>query len=180
MEAILGESLAIPCRVCGTGSSDLAVDWQKEGAPIAESADVRSFRRHRGEFVLRVSSVREIHLGNYTCILRQGGAGLGRRDAKNVVVSLLPPPPDWEEAATPLDPAAAVASTSRLLRWRGLSSLPIINYLLEVRLRPEAGDGEDWLSIVVPYQVRMDIRKNFWWNGTAEEQLLVHELYSCF
>jgi len=58
----------------------------------------------------------------------------------------LPPPPEWETV-----PAAA--ATSQVLEWRGLSSLPIIYYQLEVRLRPEVGEGEDWLSIVVPYQV---------------------------
>jgi hypothetical protein len=145
--------------VCGGTAAAPRVDWQKEGVPVAESADIRSYRRHSGEFVLRLGSVREADLGNYTCILRegggggeQGGAARGgggglRRDQKRVVVSLLPPPPEWETALRP-------AVTSQVLEWRGLSSLPIINYQLEVRLRPEAGEGEDWLSIIVPYQVR--------------------------
>jgi hypothetical protein len=162
-EAALGEPLAISCRVCGGTAAAAAtprVDWHKEGVPVVESADIRSYRRHSGEFVLRLGSVREADLGNYTCILRegggggeQGGAARGgggslRRDQKRVVVSLLPPPPEWETALRP-------AVTSQVLEWRGLSSLPIINYQLEVRLRPEAGEGEDWLSIIVPYQVRL-------------------------
>ncbi len=141
--------------MCGGTAATPRVDWHKEGVPVAESADIRSYRRHSGEFVLRLGSVREADLGNYTCIIREGGGGEQgaarggglRRDQKRVVVSLLPPPPEWEPALRP-------AVTSQVLEWRGLSSLPIINYQLEVRLRPEAGESEDWLSIIVPYQVR--------------------------
>jgi hypothetical protein len=99
----------------------------------------------------------ETYLGNYTCILREGGGhhqpgGGLRRDAKQLVVSLLPPPPEWKRRL-PTEPSPTATTTSQVLEWRGVSKLPIINYQLEVRLRPEEGPGEDWLSIVVPYQV---------------------------
>ena len=79
VEAVLGEPFAITCRLCSTPTATatnaaLRVDWQKEGVPVAESAEVRSFRRSRGEFVLRIRRMREDQLGNYTCILSEGGS----------------------------------------------------------------------------------------------------------
>ena len=163
VEAVLGEPFAITCRLCSTPTATatnaaLRVDWQKEGVPVAESAEVRSFRRSRGEFVLRIRRMREDQLGNYTCILSEGGQAIeeeaggdvGGGTRRDVEVSLLPPPPTWE----PEEDGVGRSLTSRVWRWRGQSSRPIINYQLEVRRRPEDGRGEDWLSIVIPYRVR--------------------------
>ena len=34
----------------------------------------------------------------------------------------------------------------------GSSQLPIIHFLMEFRLRPVAGLGEDWVSLVIPHR----------------------------
>ena len=34
----------------------------------------------------------------------------------------------------------------------GESQLPIIHFLMEFRLRPVAGLGEDWVSLVIPHR----------------------------
>ena len=33
----------------------------------------------------------------------------------------------------------------------GESQMPVIHFLMEFRLRPLAGVGEDWVSLVIPY-----------------------------
>ena len=33
----------------------------------------------------------------------------------------------------------------------GESQMPVIHFLMEFRLRPLAGAGEDWVSLVIPY-----------------------------
>ena len=34
--------------------------------------------------------------------------------------------------------------------WSGESQMPIIHFLMEFRLRPLSGAGEDWVSLVIP------------------------------
>ena len=65
-----------------------------------------------------------------------------------------------------------VNTTSQTISWRVNSKLPVIQFLLEFRLSPLSGmkllhqnesdilnlpgDGEDWVSLVVPYQPSPD------------------------
>ena len=145
MEAKLDQSLVLSCKVCIPRHQDAAVLWEKDGRRVGESQAVRGYRRGHDEFALRVQRMRTADLGNYTCILNVGGAGVDRR---GVEVSLLPPPPVWQLKET------GNTETSQVLRWRGESRLPIINYVLEFRLKPVSGRGEDWIPIVVPSQVK--------------------------
>ena len=60
----------------------------------------------------------------------------------------------------------------------GESQMPVIHFLMEFRLRPLAGAGEDWVSLVIPYNAAasiqsyllrgltpgMDIRQHQPWN----------------
>ena len=145
VEATLGEPLTLSCKVCTTRSQDVRVLWEKDGAPVLESPDLRSYRRHHGEFVLRVQRMEKEFLGNYSCLLVSGEVERGRRYLE---ASLLPPPPAWSPRGVSSD-----LETEFQLQWTGHSTLPIINYILEFRLKPVSGGGEDWISIIVPYEV---------------------------
>ena len=41
----------------------------------------------------------------------------------------------------------------------GESRMPIIHFLLEFRLQPLSGTGEDWVSLVIPYNTRATIQQ---------------------
>ena len=144
VEAELGKPLILSCKVCTGRSKDVNVKWEKDGSPVLESQDLRSYRRHTQEFVLRVQHMGKEFLGNYSCNLVNQGV---ERESQNLVVSQLPPPPTWDPEQDRISPS------QQTLRWTGYSRLPIINYILEFRLKPVSGSGEDWISLVVPFEV---------------------------
>ena len=144
VEAELGKPLILSCKVCTGRSKDVNVKWEKDGIPVLESQDLRSYRRHKQEFVLRVQNMGVEFLGNYSCTLLHNGV---ESEHENLIVSQLPPPPTWEAEQDRRNP------NEQTLRWTGFSRLPIINYILEFRLKPVSGSGEDWISLVVPFEV---------------------------
>lgn len=107
---------------------------------------MRSYRRNVEEFVLRFQKMSEHNVGNYTCILVTKD---GRQvDQQQVEVSSLPPPPAWDYSDT--DKVMGKDKNEYVLKWKGFSRLPIINFILEFQ---QVGSRQGWISLNIPYQV---------------------------
>jgi len=146
-EAVLGGEQVLTCRVCKHRDDSVRVSWLRDGAPILQSGRVHYSHSQGEEFSLRLRSVSASDLGNYTCRLSQatsGGSG-GHLDSATILLDIRPPPPLFVGLQD------GVNETSQLLTWTGESRMPIIHFLLEFRLSPWTGAGEDWVSLVIPY-----------------------------
>merc|ERR1712183_809848 len=120
----------------------LQVSWLRDGAAILQSGRVHYSHSQGQEFSLRLRSVSASDLCNYTCSLSVAAIILDKR----------PPPPLFVGLQD------GVNQTSQLLTWTGESRIPIIHFLLEFRLRPLTGAGEDWVSLVIPYDSRARVQ----------------------
>lgn len=124
--------------------------WQKDGARVRQSGRVHYYNHSPEEFSLRVRKVSGDDLGNYTCSLKLSSKLV---DSATLVLDRLPPPPVFVGLRDGLN------ETSQLLTWTGESRMPIIHFLLEFRLRPLTGLGEDWVSLVIPYNTKTTVQQ---------------------
>jgi len=146
-EAVVGSDILLSCQVCRYKHHAVTVSWMKNNIPISQSSRVHSVHTHRlgtDIFSLRIRSLNPRDLGNYSCNLNMDGSNK-ELDSVSMVVDKLPPPPVF------LSRTDRVNETSQLLTWTGESQMPIIHFLMEFRLKPLAGSGEDWVSLVIPF-----------------------------
>ena len=120
------------------------VSWWKDGAQLEPSSKLQIYQRHPSTHLLVVKNVSPEDMGNYTCVVSSVQGKV--MDQTSIQVDKLPPPPRF------LEQPDSQNATSQLLSWRGESGLPIIQFLLDFRLSPMSGPGEDWVSLVIPYQ----------------------------
>jgi len=149
-EAVLGSDFLLNCHVCRHRHHSVTVTWAKDSVEIKQSSRVHSVHSEQSEvFSLRIRALGPGDLGNYTCSLAldntAGAVKTDVVDSTSMVLGLLPPPPVFVELRD------RVNQTSQLLTWTGESQMAIIHFLMEFRLRPLAGSGEDWVSLVIPY-----------------------------
>jgi len=150
-EAVLGTEQVLTCRICKYSADSVRVSWLRDGAPISQSGRVHYSHSHGEEFSLRLRTVSASDLGNYTCSLSLV-AGARHLDSATIILDKRPPPPLFVGLKD------GVNRTSQLLTWTGESRMPIIHFLLEFRLRPLTGAGEDWVSLVIPYDSRATVQ----------------------
>jgi len=143
-EAVLGTEQVLTCRVCKYWEDSVMVSWLRDGATILQSGRVHYSHSEGEEFSLRLRSLSASDLGNYTCSLSLAGSAR-HLDSATIILDKRPPPPLFVGLQD------GVNQTSQLLSWTGESRMPIIHFLLEFRLSPLAGAGEDWVSLVIPY-----------------------------
>lgn len=145
-----GVPLLLVCRLCKYKHSKTKVVWSKDGIPIIPSPSqhyyegpggVNHYLKVRTPTIIDVESV----LGNYTCLVTNLQDNQ-IEDSKTIIVDKLPPPPTF------CNEPDGVNKTSQIISWNGDSKLPVIHFLLEFRLSPMSGNGEDWVSLVVPYK----------------------------
>jgi len=149
-EAVLGTEQVLTCRICKYQQQHVEVVWQKNGAPVRQSGRVHYSSHSPEEFSLRVRAVSTEDLGNYTCSLKVSGRQV---ESATLLLDTLPPPPVFVRLRDGLN------ETEQLLSWTGESRMPIIHFLLEFRLQPLSGTGEDWVSLVIPYNTRATIQQ---------------------
>ena len=140
-------SPVLECQVCRPARDQQhhTVSWQKEGRTLDTSSHQYhgySLDSDQHLLKLRRSSARPFSslVGNYTC-------STGTLRAR-VEVGTQPPAPTFLAATSPPGPANR---TSWLLTWHASSLLPIIQHLLTFRRAPLSGQGEDWVSLVIPH-----------------------------
>jgi len=154
-EAVLGSDFMLTCNVCRYKHHSVTVSWFKDNIPIVQSSRVHGMHNHnkkQDEFNLRIRSMSAMDLGNYTCSLAMDNALSSPVDSVTMLVDKLPPPPEFYSKKD------RVNATSQLLSWTGSSQMPIIHFLMEFRLRPLAGLGEDWVSLVIPYNAQTNVQ----------------------
>ena len=120
------------------------MSWWEDGSQLGPSSKLQIYQRHPASHLLVVKDVTPEDMGNYTCVVSNVQGKV--MDQTSIEVNKLPPPPRF------LDQPDMQNETSQLLSWRGESRLPIIQFLLDFRLSPMSGPGEDWVSLVIPYQ----------------------------
>jgi len=152
-EAIVGSDFLLTCHVCRYKHHSVTVTWYKNNVPIIQSSRIHSVHSHnkrQDQFNLRIRSLAPMDFGNYTCgVLDNTGSQV---DGDNMVVDKLPPPPAFYSRTD------RVNETSQLLTWTGSSKMPIIHFLMEFRLRPLSGLGEDWVSLVIPFNPNTNVQ----------------------
>ena len=120
------------------------VFWSLAGVPLVQSSRLHTYQKHTETYVLRVKQATSKDMGNYTCSVENMEGKI--TDYKTITVDTAPQPPVF------VPEPDRVKASAQLLTWTGKSGLPIIQYLLEFRLSPVSGVGEDWVSLVIPYQ----------------------------
>ena len=122
----------------------MQVFWSLAGVRLVQSSKLHTYQKHPEKHILRVRQANIKDMGNYTCAVENMEGKV--IDHKTIIVDKTPHPPLF------VPEPDRVNSSSQLLTWTGKSGLPIIQYLLEFRLSPLYGVGEDWVSLVIPYQ----------------------------
>jgi len=143
-EALLGSDFSLECTVCKYKLHHVQVFWSLAGVRLVQSSRLHSYQKHPEKHILRVRQATSKDMGNYTCAVENMEGKV--TDYKTIIVDKAPQPPSF------VPEPDRVNSSSQLLTWTGKSGLPIIQYLLEFRLSPMSGVGEDWVSLVIPYQ----------------------------
>jgi len=130
--------------VCKYKHHKVQVTWSLAGARLLQSSRLHTYQKHPDMYILVVRQAAMKDMGDYSCtVSNMEGKVL---DSKTITVDQIPPPPAF------IPEPDRVNSSSQLLTWTGKSGLPIIQFLLDFRLSPVSGAGEDWVSLVIPYQ----------------------------
>jgi hypothetical protein len=143
-EALPGEDFTLSCSVCKYHHHAVQVAWALEGTRLQPSSRVHTYQKHPDIYLLVVKQAMHRDMGNYSCMVENMDGKV--MDQKIIRVDQTPPPPEF------LAQRDRVSSSSQNLTWTGASGLPIIQYLLEFRLSPVSGVGEDWVNLVIPFQ----------------------------
>jgi len=143
-EVLPGSEISIQCTVCKYRHSKVQVSWSLAGRKLQQSSRVHTYQKHPDMYILMVRQATPRDMGNYSCEVEDMDGNV--MDSEIISVEQLPPPPTFPPQQDRIN------SSSQLLTWSGGSVLPIIQYLLEFRLSPVSGVGEDWVNLVIPYQ----------------------------
>jgi len=143
-EALSGSDISLVCTVCKYKHHMVQVSWDLGGTRLVQSSRLHTYQKHPNMHILIVRQATKKDMGNYSCKVEDMEGTV--MDHKTITVDQIAPPPSF------IQERDRVNSSSQLLTWSGKSGLPIIQYLLEFRLSPVSGDGEDWVSLVIPYQ----------------------------